>query len=67
MPDFNLNRGDIIVDKFLSHAEKEFWEKVYITFLGNHSTEDPAVAADYAVEVRRVRLQGLLKPGVKAA
>lgn len=52
--------------EFKSHAEKEFWEKVYIErsmFGAALATE----AADAAVALRRARMGGLSKPGVKAA
>lgn len=51
---------------FKNHVEKEFWEKVYLVFLGQ-ATGDPVIAADAAVTARRVRMAGLIKSGVKAA
>lgn len=52
--------------QFKSHAEKIFWELVYITFLTTSVTGDPVVAADHAVAARRTRMTKI-SPKAKAA
>lgn len=53
--------------KFKNHAEKKFWEKVYLVSAVNTSHIRSLESADAAVASRRIRMQGLIKPGVKAA
>lgn len=57
-----------IVDetKFKNHAEKEFWEKAYLAYVASGSTH-ASRNADEAVADRRLRMEGLIKPGVKVA
>lgn len=54
---------------FKNHAEKEFWEKVFLSLISDgHSETSAATAADTSVLLRRIRMTGLVKPpGVKAA
>jgi hypothetical protein len=70
MPVCSAESTEVIVDneaKFKTHAEKEFWEKVYIATIENSSQLTASVEADAAIEARRLRMEGLIKPGVKAA
>jgi hypothetical protein len=54
--------------KFKNHAEKEFWQAAYLAYLaGAGSPVNAAVTADSAISNRRIRMQGLAKPGVRAA
>lgn len=55
--------------EFNSHAEKEFWEKVYIAAIsgGAVSRYDAEDFADEATSARRLRMVKLVKPGIKAA
>lgn len=53
--------------EFKNHAEKEFWEKVYLKELEVSGFRDATVHADSAVAARRARMAELVRPGVKAA
>lgn len=55
-------------EQFKTHAEKEFWEKVYLA--ATESGDGPSVAktsADDAVAARRHRMGGLMARHVKPA
>lgn len=55
--------------EFKNHAEKEFWENVYLACIGaGDALLNAMQVADESVAARRVRMAGLIKPpGVKAA
>jgi hypothetical protein len=54
-------------NKFQTHAEKEFWERVVVGSTTWGDKLDAVEFADTAVLARRERLQVLIKPGVKVA
>lgn len=54
-------------EKFKTHAEKEFWERVYLIAIVNATHVTSVENADEAVASRRSRMTGLIKPGVRAA
>lgn len=45
--------------QFKNHAEKDFWQEVYVKLCEHYGNEGAVLAADQAVESRRPRMKEL--------